>query len=161
MKSPPDVGWDEYSSGSTLDRDLQTHTHTRVKQRRVTLKPWQRKHTSSAMFTCEGVHQLRGFYIIEVSGSIPGGSDHLLSSHQPIRCYHHPLVALQGCHCDTDGGTFIGPFCLPIGLVFIREVHVIVQRGLVQKSQHTGTFKTNSDFISKYIQKKCDYSHNY
>lgn len=41
MRWPPDAGWDEYSSGSALDRDLQT----RVKQSYVTLEPWQRSPT--------------------------------------------------------------------------------------------------------------------
>ncbi len=38
MRWPPDAGWDEYSSGSALDRDLQT----RVKQSYVTLEPWNK-----------------------------------------------------------------------------------------------------------------------
>ncbi len=132
MRWPPDAGWDEYSSGSALDRDLQT----RVKQSYVTLEPSKATKAvrkSGGLFTCEGVHQLRGFYIIEVGGSIPGCSDHLLSSHQPISCYHHPLVALQGRGGHTDSGAFVGPICLAVRLVFIREVHVIVQRGLNHK----------------------------
>lgn len=130
MRSPPDAGWDEYNSGLTLGRDLQTHTRTYEPKALGPLEPVKAQN-SLEYFTCEGVHQFRGFYIIEVGSSVPGRSHHLLSAHQPIGCDHHPLVAFQGCRGDTNGGAFTGPVCLPVCLVFIGEIHIVVKRGLI------------------------------
>lgn len=81
--------------------------------------------------TSEGVHQLRRLHVVQVGGPIPRRRHHLFAPHQPIGGDHHALVAAQRRGGHAHRGTIVRPFRLAVGLVFVREVHVVLAGGLL------------------------------
>lgn len=81
---------------------------------------------SSSLLTGERVHQLRRLHVVQVCGAVPRRRHHLLAPHQPVCGDHHPLVAAQGGRGHAHRGTVVGPLCLAVGLVFVREVPVVL-----------------------------------